>query len=122
MGQLHEQGLHLAARPASFICRPDQIAHLAMLDGNKLFLLNTDGTEKSRWRLEQQATLLKLEWMASPPGMPTTAEVLAAIEVAFVNYPNQGKLDLKVPLDHFDELVRSGVVLRDKDGRLTVNI
>lgn len=122
MGRLHEQGLRLSARSAPFICRPDGVAYVATLEGKVLLLGTTDGTEKSTWQLDWQSDWLKLEWMASDSGEPATIELLAAIEVAFISYPDCRQLRLQASLSHADELLRSGLLLLGKDQQLMVNI
>ncbi|HEU4854593.1 MAG TPA: GNAT family N-acetyltransferase [Nitrosospira sp.] len=122
MGHLHEQGEHLSARATSITCRPDRIAYSAMLDGNTLLLQPVNGVENSRWQLDQQADQLTLEWMGSDVEKPKLAEVLAAIEAAFVSFPVADKLNLLAPFDQVEELLRSGLLLRDRSGQATVNI
>jgi acetyl CoA:N6-hydroxylysine acetyl transferase len=123
MGQLHEQGLHLSARATSFICRPDRTVYLATLDGSTLLLKTADGIEKSRWQLDRKADQLTLGWLVShSAAKPATVELLAAIEAAFFNYPDRHQLHLQTPFDQADELLRSGLLLGDENGKMAVNV
>ena len=122
MGHIHEQGQHLLARATSVNCRPDRIGYVATLDGNTLLLQPVNGAENSQWQLDHEAGYLTLEWIGSHAEKPKHVEVLAAIEATFVNFPAVGKLDLLTPFDQVEELLRSGVLLRDKNNQLGVNI
>lgn len=121
MGKLHEQGLHLSARVPSFICHADRTMYLVTLDGDTVLLKTADGSERSRWQLDQEADQLTLGWVMSRSGKPSTVELLAAIEAAFVNHPDQHQLHLKVPFDPVDELLRSGLLLGGENRQLMVN-
>ncbi|MBA4143022.1 MAG: acetyltransferase [Nitrosospira sp.] len=125
MGQLHKQDQCLSAPAKPFICRPDRTEYMVIADSNALLLKSRGGIEISRWRLVQKADQLQLEWMASCSGKSQTAELLAAIEAAFTNYPDCDKLEVQAPfveLVELDELLCSGVLLLSKSGRLTVEI
>jgi acetyl CoA:N6-hydroxylysine acetyl transferase len=123
MGKLHEQGQQLAARVTTVMSRPDGIAYTAIVDGNTLLLQKADGAEKSRWQLYQQAGQLNLERIASKHCVVANAELLAAIEACFLSYPDCGTLNLRahaIALNGLSELIRSGFVLRDENGQLSV--
>lgn len=123
MGKLHEQGQQLSARVTTVMSRPDGIAYTAIVDGNTLLLQKADGAEKSRWQLYQQSGQLNLERIASKHCVVANAELLAAIEACFLGYPDCGTLNLRahvVALNGLSELIRSGFVLRDKNGQLSV--
>jgi RimJ/RimL family protein N-acetyltransferase len=120
MGKLHEQGQQLSARVATVISRPDGIAYTAIVDGDTLLLQKADGSEKSRWQLYQQAGQLNLERIASKHCAVANAELLAAIEACFLGYPDFDRLNLSSNIKAVDELIRSGFVLRDENGQLSV--
>src|SRR5687768_9839899 len=122
MGHLHEQDQHLSARATSVTCRPNRTAYSAKLDGNTLLLQAVGGAENSRWQLQRQADQLVLEWMGVDIEKPKLVEVLAAIEGAFVSFPAANKLNLLAPFDQTEKLLRSGLLLRDSNGRITVDI
>lgn len=122
MGHIHEQGQHLLARATSVNCRPDRIGYVATLDGNTLLLQPVSGAEISQWQLDHEAGHLTLAWIGSHAEKPKHVEVLAAIEAAFVNFPAAGKLDILTPFDQVEELLRSGLLIRDKSNQLGVNI
>lgn len=122
MGQLHEQCLRPWGHVTSFICRPDQIVYVATIDGKNVNLHTAEGTQKSRWQLDQVVSQLKLRWVLTGSSKPSAVELLAAIEAAFIKYPDHHHLSLEVPFDHMDELVRCGLILRSGSEQLTVNI
>lgn len=121
MGHIHEQGEHLSARAMS-ISRPDQAQYAAILDGETLLLQGPGGNSESKWLLRPQQAHPRLEWAGSTDEKPVIAALLAAIETTFINYPSLRKLDLLTPVDHADDLLREGVILRDETGHLSVDI
>jgi RimJ/RimL family protein N-acetyltransferase len=120
MGIQHEQIQELSARAAALTSRPDGTAYSVVYRDDALLLQHVDGEEHvSLWKL-YQSDQLRLEWTDSCSGMPSTPELLAALEAAFARYPDQHKLNLLAPVGQADELFRSGVLLKDEDGQLIV--
>ncbi|SCY51599.1 GNAT family N-acetyltransferase [Nitrosospira sp. Nsp13] len=114
MGIQHEQIQEPSAHVTPLKSRPDGTLYVATLYGNTLLLQTVDGEENpSRWKLTQQSGQLKLEWTDTHSGMPDTAELLAALEASFTRYPNQHQLNLVAPVGQADELLQSGVLLRN---------
>ena len=123
MGMQHEQIQELSAHATPLASRPDGICYLAAYYGDTLFLHATNGEENpSRWKLYQQSGQLRLEWTDSHSGMPDTPELLAAIEASFTSYPDQHKLNLLAPVGQADELLRSGVLVKDGNNQLIVYV
>jgi RimJ/RimL family protein N-acetyltransferase len=123
MGIQHEQIQELSARATTLTSRPDGTAYSAVYHDDALLLRHIDSEEHTEpasvWKL-YQSYRLRLEWTDSCSGMPSTPEVLAALEAAFARYPDQHELALLAPMGQVDELFRSGVLLKNEDGQLIV--
>jgi RimJ/RimL family protein N-acetyltransferase len=124
MGIQHEQIQELSARATTLTSRPDGVAYSAAYHDDALLLRHVNGEEHaepaSLWKL-YQSDRLKLEWTDSCSSMPSTPEVLAALEAAFARYPDQHELNLLAPMGQAGELFRSGVLLKDENGQLVVH-
>ena len=120
MGKLHEQSQQLSARVTTVVSRPDGVAYMATVDGDMLLLQKAGGLEKSRWRLSRQADQLNLEKIASKPCRVENAELLAAIEACFLIYPDYDKVNLEARVFDVNELICSGLVIRNDNGQMIV--
>jgi RimJ/RimL family protein N-acetyltransferase len=118
MGIQHEQIQELSARATALTSRPDETWYSVVYHNDAFLLQQADGEgHPSLWKL-YQSDQLKLEWADSCSGIPSTPEVLAALEAAFARYPDQHELALLAPIGQADELFRSGVLLKNEEGRL----
>lgn len=120
MGKLRTQGQQLLTHVTTVRSHPNRITFTATVDGDTLLLQRADGTEKSEWQLSQQAGQLNLERIGSAYHLVANTELLAAIEACFLTYPDCLTLTLTAHVIAVDELISSGIVLRDQNGQLSV--
>ena len=97
--------------PVGFSCFPDHVSYYVTYESNTLLVKNNVNNRRTTWYLYQQSEHLKLEWPDSYQGRPDVIELLAALEAAFGNFPQQRKLSLSVPVEHLEELIESGILI-----------
>lgn len=107
--------------PVSVSCCPDQICYQAIYEGTALHVQNDASNKKTIWHLHRQSESdqLKLAWADPHSEQPEVTELLVAVEAAFAHYPHQKKLSLSVPVEQFEELLDSGILVAE-DNQLSV--
>ncbi|MDV6344031.1 GNAT family N-acetyltransferase [Nitrosomonas sp. Is37] len=115
---LIEQSVH----PVSLLSCPDQMRYLVTYEGKTLSVQDWESGKKTIWHLYQRSGQLKLEWGNTESEQPKVTELMAAVEAAFVYYPNQAKLYFSAPVRQFGELFDSGVMVKTEDGRDVVYV
>jgi RimJ/RimL family protein N-acetyltransferase len=103
--------------PASSLSCPDQICYRITYEGETLCVQNSNNGKETIWHLTQRSDQLRLEWVEAGSKPPEVAELLAAMEAAFTNYPRQKKLNLSGLIQEFAELIDSGVLVRTENNQ-----
>ncbi len=109
-----------SALSVSLLSCPDQIRYLVTHEGKMLSVRDCRTEKEAIWYLYQQSGQLILEWSALHTEEPGVTEFLAAVEAALANFPQQKKMYVSAPIQPPDELLDSGVLVKDEDGRHVV--